>query len=132
MFRICRTLFRTQPDGGSEAGPLRLLLGVPSSSGRGLGLSCFAMASAQVLRSGLSARLKLSDSDKSDSRAARGPESAATPPAPPHAGGSAGDTADSGAADMLQSLPHLEEGRKHLTSHRNVGMLDLFGVFSYL
>lgn len=60
-------------------------------------------------RSGLSARSKLSDSDKSDSRAARGQESAATPPAPQHAGDSAGGTADSGAADMLQSLPHLEK-----------------------
>lgn len=62
----------------------------------------------------LSARSKLSGSDKSGSRAARGPESAATPPAPPHAGGSAADTAGRGAADKPQSLPHLEKGRRRL------------------
>lgn len=128
MFRICHTLFHIQPDVGGKAGPLPLQLFGPSSSGGGSG----SMATAQMLRLGLSARSKLSDSDKSDSRAARRPASAATPPAPPHAGDSAGDTADSGAADRLQSLPYLGKGRKPLMPYQNVGTLHPSGPFSYL
>lgn len=60
------------------------------------------------LQLGLSPPVKPSDSGRSGSPADQGQESAATPPALPHAPDSASDTADPGAAGTLQYLPNLK------------------------
>lgn len=95
----------------------RLGILAPPSSWRGSGSRVSRWRRPRRWESGVSVRLKLSDSDKSGSRAARGRESAATPPALPHAGDSAGDTADCGADGRLQSLPYLYKGRRYLESY---------------
>lgn len=65
------------------------------------------MVSVEVLQSGLSAPVKLSDSGRSGSRAGRGLESAATQPVCLHAHGSASDMADPGGAGKLKYLQSL-------------------------
>lgn len=112
----------------------RLGFPFPPSSWRGSGSRVSRWRQPRRCRSGVSVHLKLSDSDKSGSRAARGRESAATPPALPHAGDNAGDTADCGAAGRLQSLPYLYKGGRYLVSltYQHRGMLILFGMFNDL
>lgn len=74
------------------------------------------MVSVEVLQSGVSAPVKLSDSGRSGSRAVQGLESAATPPAFPHARDSASDMADPGGAGKLQYLPYLQ-GKIYKVTH---------------